>query len=56
MAEVESASAVDAWLMARGLELFPFQRETIAAYLAGESGSCTARPDREKPLRRGSAH
>ena len=38
MAEVESASAVDAWLMARDLELFPFQRETIAAYLAGESG------------------
>ena len=30
--------ALRAWLDARGWQLFDFQRETIAAYLAGESG------------------
>ena len=31
-------SAVDVWLAQRGFTLFPFQRETIAACRAGESG------------------
>ncbi|MEE4301189.1 MAG: DEAD/DEAH box helicase, partial [Pseudomonadales bacterium] len=29
---------LDAWLASRGFELFPFQRETVQAYLDGESG------------------
>ena len=38
MAEAGTVNGVEAWLAGRELDLFPFQRETIAAYLAGESG------------------
>ncbi len=38
MAEAGTVNGVEAWLAGRELDLFPFQRETISAYLAGESG------------------